>query len=81
MPILNLFGEKNDLFVAIGEVLHYLESESLIHLYTYRILYRIAFFIMATQNGNLPTNKKSVTKRKVLTLGSVLYTSVGFSIC
>lgn len=56
MPIFNLFGEKNDLFVAIGEVLHYLESESLIHLYTYRILYRIAFFIMATQNGNLPTN-------------------------
>ena len=81
MPILTLFAEKNDLFVAIGEVLRYLESENLIHLYTYRILYRIAFFIMATQNGNLPTNKKSVTKRKVLTLGSVLYTFVGCSIC
>lgn len=66
MPILYLFGEKNDLFVVIGEVLHYLKSESLVYLDTYRVLYRVVFSIMATQNGNLPTNEKSVAKRKDL---------------
>lgn len=81
MHILNVFGEKNDWFEAIGQVLHYLESESLVNLETYTVLYRVSFSIMATRNGNLPTNKKSVTKREVLTLGNVLYIFVGYVIC
>lgn len=48
MHIINVFREKNDWFEAIGQVLHYLESESLVNLDTYTALYRVSFSIMAT---------------------------------